>query len=61
MFRRDRNTRGGGVLICAKNTLLGWNYGRKSIFEVIAVEVRGKFAKFTWAIIGIYRAPNEDM
>jgi hypothetical protein len=29
--------------------------------EMIAVEVQGKDPKFTWEIIGIYRAPNEDM
>jgi hypothetical protein len=30
-------------------------------FEMIAVEVKGRDPKFTWAIVGIYRAPNEDM
>jgi hypothetical protein len=28
---------------------------------MIAVEVKSKDAKFTWEIVGIYRAPNEDM
>jgi len=28
---------------------------------MIAVEVTGKDPKYTWEIIGIYRAPNEDM
>jgi len=28
---------------------------------MIAVEVEGRDAKFTWEIVGIYRAPNEDM
>jgi hypothetical protein len=27
----------------------------------IAVEVRGRDPKFTLEIVGIYRAPNEDM
>jgi hypothetical protein len=30
-------------------------------FEMIAVEVEGRNAKFTWEIVGIYRAPKEDM
>ena len=30
-------------------------------FEMIAVEVKGMDKKYTWEIIGIYRAPNEDM
>jgi hypothetical protein len=30
-------------------------------FEVIAVEVKGRDLKFTWQIVGIYRALNEDM
>jgi hypothetical protein len=29
--------------------------------EVIAVEVKGSNPKFTWEIVVIYRAPNEDM
>ena len=28
---------------------------------MIAVEVKGRDPKFTWVIVGIYRAPNEDM
>jgi hypothetical protein len=28
---------------------------------MIAVEVKGKDPKFTWEIVGMYRAPNEDM
>ena len=30
-------------------------------FEIIAMEVKGSDRKCTWEIIGIYRAPNEDM
>jgi hypothetical protein len=29
-------------------------------FEMIAVEENGRDPKFTWEIVGIYRAPNED-
>jgi len=28
---------------------------------MIAVEVKGRDPKITWGILGIYRAPNEDM
>jgi hypothetical protein len=28
---------------------------------MIAVEVNGRDAKFTWEIIGTYRAPNEEI
>jgi hypothetical protein len=28
---------------------------------MIAVEVKGRDPKFTWEVVGIYRAPNEDM
>jgi len=27
---------------------------------MIAVEVKGRDQKFTWEIVGIYKAPNED-
>jgi hypothetical protein len=30
-------------------------------FEMIAVEVKGMDPKYKWEIIGIYRAPNEDV
>jgi hypothetical protein len=30
-------------------------------FEMIAVEVKGRDPKIKWEIVGIYRAPNEDM
>jgi len=30
-------------------------------FEMVAVEVKGRNPKFTWEVVGIYRAPNEDM
>jgi hypothetical protein len=30
-------------------------------FEVIAVEAKGRDPKFTWKIVGIYRAPKVDM
>jgi len=30
------------------------------VYEMIAVEVKGRDRKITWEIVGIYRAPNED-
>jgi hypothetical protein len=30
-------------------------------FEIISVELKGRDPKITCEIIGIYRAPNEDM
>ena len=30
-------------------------------FEMIAVEVKGIYKTYAWEIIGIYRAPNEDI
>jgi hypothetical protein len=29
--------------------------------EMIAIEVKGSDPKYSWEIIGVYRAPNEDM
>ena len=60
-FRRDRHTRGGGVFICVKNTLTCSELWVDDDFEIIAVEVKGRDSKDTWEVIGIYRAPNEDV
>jgi hypothetical protein len=60
-FRRDRCTRGGGVFICVKNFIDCRELWTDEDFKIIAVEVKGRDPKFTWEIVGIYRAPNEDM
>ena len=60
-FRRDRCARGGGVFICVKNIIASTELCVDEDFEMIAVEVKGMDSKYTWEIIGIYRAPNEDM
>jgi hypothetical protein len=60
-FRRDRNTRGCGVLICVKDCIACAELWVDEDFEMIAVEVKGRDPEFTWEGIGIYRAPNEDM
>ena len=31
------------------------------IFEMIAVEFKGRNPKFASEVVGVYRAPNEDM
>jgi hypothetical protein len=28
---------------------------------MIAIEVKGRNPKYTWEVVGIHRAPNEDM
>jgi hypothetical protein len=60
-FRTDRKTRGGGVFICIKKYIVCLGSRADGDFEIIAVEVKGRDAKFTWEITGICRAPNEDM
>jgi hypothetical protein len=60
IFRRDTNTRGGGVFICVKNYIDCRELWTDDDFEMIAVEVKGRDPKFTSEIVGIYRAPNED-
>jgi hypothetical protein len=60
-FRRDRHTRGVGVFICVKNYISCAEPWVDEDFEMIAVEVKGRVSKCTWEIVGVYRAPNEDM
>jgi hypothetical protein len=60
-FRRDRHARGGGVFICVKNYIASAELWVDEEFEMIAVEVKGRYSKCTWGIVGIYRPPNEDM
>ena len=60
-FRRDRFSRGGGVFICVKNYSDCRELWTDEDFEMVALEVKGRNPKFTWEVVGIYRAPNEDM
>jgi hypothetical protein len=60
-FRRDRTTRGGGVFICVGNHIDCVELWVDEGFEMIAVEVKGKDPRCAWEIVGICRAPNEDM
>jgi hypothetical protein len=49
------------VFICVKNYIASTGLWVDEDFEMIVVEVKDGDSKFTWEIIGIYRAPNEDM
>jgi hypothetical protein len=60
-FRRDTSTRGGGEFICVKNYIDCRELWTDDDFEMIAVELKGRDPKFTWEIVGIYRALNEDL
>jgi len=60
-FRRDRCSRGGGVFICVKNYIDCSVLWTDEVFEMIAVEVKDRNPKFAWEVVGVYRAPNEDM
>jgi len=60
-FRRDGSAHGGGVFNCVKNIIASTELWVDDDFEIIAIEVKGKDPKYTWEIIVICRAPNEDM
>jgi hypothetical protein len=60
-FRRHRCTRRGRVFISVKNYIDCRNLWADEDFEMLAIEVKGRDPKFTWEIVGIYRAPNDDM
>jgi hypothetical protein len=49
-----QSSRDGGVFISVKNFVC-----MKWVDEV--VEIKGMDPKYSWEIMGIYRAPNEDM
>jgi hypothetical protein len=49
------------VFICIKNYIDCRELWTDDDFGMIAVEVKGRDPKFTLEIVGIYRAPNEDM
>jgi hypothetical protein len=51
----------GGVFICVKNNIAWSELWVDDEFEIIAVEIKGSDPKCTWEILGIYRAPNEDI
>ena len=48
------------MFICVKNYIPCADMWVDEVYEMIAVEVKGRDRKITWEIVGIYRAPNED-
>jgi hypothetical protein len=60
-FMRDRNTQGVGVFTCIKDYTACAELWVDEDFKMIAAEVKGMDPEFTWGIVGVYRAPNEDM
>ena len=50
-----------GGFICVKNISASIDVCVDVDFEMIAVEVKGMISTYTWHIIGIFRAPNDDM
>jgi hypothetical protein len=59
-FRRNRNTRGGGVFICVKNYIACVELWVDEDFGIIAVEAKDRDLKFKWEFIRTYRTPKED-
>jgi hypothetical protein len=47
--------------MCVKNCIACMDLWVDKDSEMILVEVKGSDPKFTWEIVDIYRAPNEDM
>jgi hypothetical protein len=46
---------------CVKNYIDSRELWTDDDFEMIAVEVKDRNTKFTWEILGIYRARNDNM
>jgi hypothetical protein len=49
------------MFICVKKYIDCRELWADDNFEMIAIEVKGRDSKFTWKIVGFYRAPNDDM
>jgi len=49
------------VFICVESNIGCSELCVDDEFEIIAVEVKGNDPKCTWEIVGIYRAPDEDI
>ena len=50
-----------GAFISVKNIIASTEVCVNVDFEMIAIEVKGMDAKYTWHIVGVYIAPNDDM
>jgi len=60
-FRRDRCSRGVGIFICVKNYIDCRELWINVNFELLAIEVKGRNPKYNREVVGMHRAPNEDM
>jgi len=49
------------VFICVKYYIPCAELWVDEVYEMIAIEVKGRDPKITWEIASIYRAPNEDI
>jgi len=49
------------VFILVKNYIDCRELWADKDFEMMAIEVKGSDPKFIWEIVGIYRAPNDNM
>jgi hypothetical protein len=58
-FRRD--TLAVVVFICVKNYITFAEQWVDEVYEMIAVEIKGKGPNIMLEIVGLYRVPNEDM
>jgi hypothetical protein len=50
-----------GIFICVTNVIVSTEVWVDADFEMIAIDVQGMDAKYTWEIISIYKDPNDDM
>jgi hypothetical protein len=60
-FRRERQTCGGGVIICVKKFITYAEIWFEEVYEMIAVEIKCRDPNITLEIVGIYRHTNDDM
>ena len=49
------------MFICVKNYITCAELWVDKVYEMTAVDVKGRDRKITWKILGVYRAPKEDM
>jgi carbamoylphosphate synthase small subunit len=49
------------IFVCVKNAIASTELCVDDDFEMITFVVKGMVAKYTWEVIGNYRALNDDM
>jgi hypothetical protein len=52
---------GVGCVYCVKNNIACTDLCVGDDLEILTVEVKGSDPNWTWEVVGIYRAPNEDI